>query len=91
MHEKMKEIDDLMKKEHPDTEKYKAVLERGLSNLDKRKKIAVMIQNVLRVSEAGISCFIVCLSFFSLFLENTIVYLLKSIAVLLIKVSLFRV
>lgn len=49
MHEKMKEIDDLMKKEHPDTEKYKAVLEKGLSNLEKRKKIAVMIQNVLRV------------------------------------------
>lgn len=48
MHEKMKEIDELMKKEHPDTEKYKAVLEKGLSNLEKRKKIAVMIQNVLR-------------------------------------------
>lgn len=54
MHEKMKEIDDLMKKEHPDTEKYKAVLEKGLSNLEKRKKIAVMVQNVLRVSHAGI-------------------------------------
>lgn len=50
MHEKMKEINDLMRKEHPDTEKYKAVLEKGLSNLEKRKKIAVMIQNVLRVS-----------------------------------------
>lgn len=55
MHEKMKEIDDLMKKEHPDTEKYKAVLEKGLSNLEKRKRIAVMIQNVLRVSRSGIS------------------------------------
>lgn len=49
MHEKMKEIDNLMKKEHPETEKYKAVLEKGLANLEKRKKIAVMIQNVLRV------------------------------------------
>lgn len=55
MHEKMKEIDDLMKKEHPDTEKYKAVLEKGLSNLEKRKKIAVMMQNVLRVRRPGIS------------------------------------
>lgn len=49
MHEKMKEIDELTKKEHPDTEKYKAVIEKGLSNLEKRTKIAVMIQNVLRV------------------------------------------
>lgn len=48
MHEKMKEIDDLMKTAHPNTEQYKAVLEKGLSNLEKHKKIAVMIQNVLR-------------------------------------------
>lgn len=64
MHEKMKEIDDLMKKEHPDTEKYKAVLEKGLSNLEKRKKIAVMVQNVLRVSFLELFFFYVLFCFF---------------------------
>lgn len=54
MHEKMKEMEELKKKEHPDTEKYKAVIERGLSNLEKRKRIAVMMQNVLRVRTSGI-------------------------------------
>lgn len=49
--EKMKEIEELMaKKEHPDTQKYKAALERGQSNLEKYKKMAVMTQNVLRVN-----------------------------------------
>lgn len=49
--EKMKEMEELMaKKEHPDTQKYKAALERGQSNLEKYKKMAVMTQNVLRVN-----------------------------------------
>lgn len=49
-HEKMKEMEELMvKKEHPDTHKYKAALEKGQSNLEKYKKMAVMTQNVLRV------------------------------------------
>ncbi|XP_055021391.1 centromere protein H isoform X1 [Boleophthalmus pectinirostris] len=48
-HEKMKEIEELKsKKEHPDSEKYKAVLEKGQANLEKNKKMAVMTQNVLR-------------------------------------------
>ncbi|XP_040899127.1 centromere protein H [Toxotes jaculatrix] len=48
-HEKMKEIEELMsKKEHPDTEKYKAALEKGRVNLEKYKKMAIMTQNVLR-------------------------------------------
>uniref|UniRef100_A0A3Q3XK12 Centromere protein H C-terminal domain-containing protein n=1 Tax=Mola mola TaxID=94237 RepID=A0A3Q3XK12_MOLML len=48
-HERVKEIKELKsKKEHPDTEKYKAALEKGLSNLEKYKKLAVMTQNVLR-------------------------------------------
>ncbi|XP_003975092.1 centromere protein H [Takifugu rubripes] len=48
-HEKMKDIEELMaKKEHPDREKYKAALEKGQSNLEKYKKMAVMTQNVLR-------------------------------------------
>nr|XP_040052599.1 centromere protein H isoform X2 [Gasterosteus aculeatus aculeatus] len=48
-HEKMKEIDDLMSKtEHPDTEKYKAVLEKGQANLEKYKKMTIITQNVLR-------------------------------------------
>ncbi|XP_058492537.1 centromere protein H [Solea solea] len=48
-HEKMKEIEELMsKKEHPDIEKYKAVLEKGLANMEKYKKITIMTQNVLR-------------------------------------------
>lgn len=50
-HEKMKEMDELMaKKEHPDTQKYKAALEKGQSNLEKYKKMTVMTQNVLRVN-----------------------------------------
>lgn len=50
-HEKMKEIDDLMSKtEHPDTEKYKAVLEKGQANLEKYKKMTIITQNVLRVN-----------------------------------------
>lgn len=53
-HEKMKEIEELMsKKEHPDREKYKAALEKGQSNLEKYKKMAVMTQNVLRVIFTG--------------------------------------
>lgn len=53
-HEKMKEIEELVsKKEHPDTEKYKAALEKGQSNLEKYKKMAVMTQNVLRVIFTG--------------------------------------
>ena len=50
-HEKMKEMEDLTsKQEHPDTEKYKAALEKGQANLEKYKKMAVMTQNVLRVN-----------------------------------------
>ncbi|KAE8292276.1 Centromere protein H [Larimichthys crocea] len=48
-HEKMKEIEELMsKKEHPDTEKFKVVMEKGQANLEKYKKMTVMTQNVLR-------------------------------------------
>ncbi|XP_073323020.1 centromere protein H [Pagrus major] len=48
-HEKMKEMEELMsKKKHPDSEKYKAALEKGQENLEKYKKMAVMTQNVLR-------------------------------------------
>ncbi|KAM4745173.1 centromere protein H [Anableps anableps] len=48
-HEKMKETEELMSnKEHPDTEKYKAVLEKGQENLEIYKKMIVMAQNVLR-------------------------------------------
>lgn len=48
-HEKMRQIEELaLKKEHPDTEKYKAVLEKGQANLEKYKKMAIMTQNVLR-------------------------------------------
>lgn len=54
-HEKMKEMEEMMsKKEHPDTEKYKAALEKGQANLEKYKKMAIMTQNVLRVNSAGI-------------------------------------
>lgn len=50
-HEKMKEMEELIaKKEHPDIEKYKAALEKGQSNLEKYKNMAVMTQNVLRVN-----------------------------------------
>ncbi|XP_061585035.1 centromere protein H isoform X1 [Cololabis saira] len=48
-HEKMKEMEDLMsRKEHPDTEKFKAALEKGQTNLEKYKKMTVMTQNVFR-------------------------------------------
>lgn len=49
-HEKMKEMEELMSKKHPDTEKYKAALEKGQANLEKYKKMTVMTQNVLRVN-----------------------------------------
>lgn len=50
-HEKIKEMEELMaKKEPPDSQKYKAALEKGQSNLEKYKKMAVMTQNVLRVN-----------------------------------------
>ncbi|XP_044052704.1 centromere protein H [Siniperca chuatsi] len=48
-HEKMKETEELMsKKEHPDTEKFKAALVKGQANMEKYKKMAIMTQNVLR-------------------------------------------
>ncbi|XP_042344847.1 centromere protein H [Plectropomus leopardus] len=48
-HEKMKEMEEMMsKKEHPDTERYKAALEKGQANLEKYKKMTIMTQNVLR-------------------------------------------
>lgn len=57
-HERMKEIEELMsKKEHPDTEKYKAALEKGQANLEKYKKMAIMTQNVLRVKKISGVCF----------------------------------
>lgn len=50
-HDKMKEMEDLMSsKEHPDTEKCKAALEKGQKNLEKYKKMSIMAQNVLRVN-----------------------------------------
>jgi len=56
-HEKMKEMDELTSKAgHPDTEKYKAVLERGQANLEKYKKMTVMTQNVLRVNISDRNC-----------------------------------
>lgn len=49
--EKMKEMEELKsKKQHPDTEKYKAALEKGQTNLEKYKKMTIMTQNVLRVN-----------------------------------------
>ncbi|XP_029367064.1 centromere protein H [Echeneis naucrates] len=48
-HEKMKVMEELKSnKEHPDTEKYRAVLEKGQANLEKYRKMAIMTQNVLR-------------------------------------------
>ncbi|XP_074494280.1 centromere protein H [Sebastes fasciatus] len=48
-HEKLKEMEELMsKKEHPDTEKYKAMVEKGQMNMEKYKKITIMTQDVLR-------------------------------------------
>lgn len=49
--EKMKEMEELRKKEHPDTEKFRAALERGKANLEKYKKMIVITQNVLRVNK----------------------------------------
>lgn len=44
-------MEELMsKKDAPDTQKYKAALEKGQSNLEKYKKMAVMTQSVLRVN-----------------------------------------
>lgn len=46
----MKEMEELKSiKEHPDIEKYKAMLEKGQANLEKYKKMTIMTQNVLRV------------------------------------------
>lgn len=47
-HERMKEMEELSKIEHPDSEKYKATLEKGQSNLEKHKKMVTMTQNILR-------------------------------------------
>ncbi|XP_062310104.1 centromere protein H [Osmerus eperlanus] len=48
-HEQMKEMDELKrKKEHPEMEKYRSVLEKGQSHLDKYHKMATITQNVLR-------------------------------------------
>lgn len=50
-HEKMKEMEKIMsKEEHADTERYKAVLEKGQANLEKYRKITAMTQNVFMVS-----------------------------------------
>ncbi|XP_077418285.1 centromere protein H [Vanacampus margaritifer] len=49
MHEKMKEIEDLkVKKVHPDAEKYKAVMEKGRTNLEELQKMVIMGQDVFR-------------------------------------------
>lgn len=54
--EKMKEMEEVMsKKEHPDTQKYKAALEKGQANLEKYKKMTIMTQNVLRVNRRAIT------------------------------------
>ncbi|XP_028268961.1 centromere protein H isoform X2 [Parambassis ranga] len=48
-HEKMKEMEKIMsKEEHADTERYKAVLEKGQANLEKYRKITAMTQNVFK-------------------------------------------
>ncbi|XP_061624067.1 centromere protein H isoform X2 [Phyllopteryx taeniolatus] len=48
-HEKMKEIDNLkVKKAHPDSEKYEAVLQKGRTNLEEFKKMVIIAQNVFR-------------------------------------------
>lgn len=50
-HEKMKETQEfLSNKEQPDSEKYKALLEKGQVNVETYKKMIIMAQNVLRVS-----------------------------------------
>lgn len=53
--EKMKEVEELMSnKEHPDSEKYKTLLEKGQATLEKYKKMTTMTQNVLRVNDTEI-------------------------------------
>ncbi|XP_029960684.1 centromere protein H-like [Salarias fasciatus] len=48
-HEKMRQIEELTsRKEHPDSEKYKAAKEKGQTVLEKYKKMTVMTQNVLK-------------------------------------------
>uniref|UniRef100_A0A3Q3LXF4 Centromere protein H n=1 Tax=Mastacembelus armatus TaxID=205130 RepID=A0A3Q3LXF4_9TELE len=48
-HEKMQEMEELMSREkHPDTEKYKAALEKARANCEKYKKLITMTQSVLR-------------------------------------------
>ncbi|CAN9513302.1 unnamed protein product [Ophioblennius macclurei] len=48
-HEKMRQMEELTsRKEHPDSEKYKAAVEKGQSVLEKYKKMTIMTQNVLR-------------------------------------------
>uniref|UniRef100_A0A8C8J4Y6 Centromere protein H C-terminal domain-containing protein n=1 Tax=Oncorhynchus tshawytscha TaxID=74940 RepID=A0A8C8J4Y6_ONCTS len=48
-HEKMKEMDELKRKrEHPEAEKYRNVLQKGQSHLEKYQKMATITQNVLR-------------------------------------------
>uniref|UniRef100_A0A3B5ME06 Centromere protein H C-terminal domain-containing protein n=3 Tax=Xiphophorus couchianus TaxID=32473 RepID=A0A3B5ME06_9TELE len=48
-HEKMKETQELLSnKEQPDSEKYKALLEKGQVNVETYKKMIIMAQNVLR-------------------------------------------
>lgn len=50
-HEKMKEMDELKRKrEHPEAEKYRNVLQKGQSHLEKYQKMATITQNVLRVN-----------------------------------------
>lgn len=55
-HEKMKEMEEVMsRKDAPDTQTYKAALEKGQANVEKYKKLATMTQNVLRVNHTKIS------------------------------------
>ncbi|XP_061671987.1 centromere protein H [Syngnathoides biaculeatus] len=49
VHQKMKEIESLkVQKAHPDSEKFKAMLEKGRKNLEDYKKMVVIAQNVFR-------------------------------------------
>ncbi|XP_068594825.1 centromere protein H [Brachionichthys hirsutus] len=49
IHEKMKETEELISKKHfPDTDKFKGALGKGMANLEKYKKMVVMMQNVIR-------------------------------------------
>ncbi|CAB1319910.1 unnamed protein product [Coregonus sp. 'balchen'] len=48
-HEKMKEMDELKRKrEPPEAEKYRNILQKGQSHLEKYQKMATVTQNVLR-------------------------------------------